>query len=399
MRNRGISFILVVCLLFSLFWCDTGFASDGQNLPLALRLVLVKAQKAIDKKCYRDAEKIITDYLSGRSNKPHYLAYYILGNAYYLDKKIKQAYHAYSQSYKLNPSYRPACVNLAKVSYDLRKYREAGDLFIRAYEISKKPNPDFLYEAGVAYYQGKHYRQAKAVLQRLMKEIKPIKVPWLKLFVFTCLELKDWNSAERCLLSLLSRTSTNDTYWKLLAQVRLQKGDYKGAASALEIAYRLKPPPARRWKELADIYLYIGVPLKAARCLERAYGVNPFPKQLDEIARAYAMAHRAKDAVNYYLKAIEKEPTASRYLEIAKLYYRNGMWKKAVVALERSIKLNPRNGLAHLLLGYCAWQLDNKKLAVRELNAASKHKRYRQQAQMALNIIKETEDLGQNTKD
>ena len=86
MRNRGISFILVVCLLFSLFWCDPGFASEGQNLTLALRLVLAKAQKAIDKKCYQDAEKIITDYLSGRSNKPHYLAYYILGNAYYLDK-------------------------------------------------------------------------------------------------------------------------------------------------------------------------------------------------------------------------------------------------------------------------------------------------------------------------
>ena len=399
MRNRGILFILVVCLLFSLFWCDTGFASEGQNLPLALRLVLVKAQKAIDKKYYRNAEKIITDYLSGRSDKPHYLAYYILGNAYYLDKKIKQAYHAYSQAYKLNPSYWPACVNLAKVSYDLKKYRETGDLFIRAYEISKKPNPDFLYEAGVAYYQGKHYRQAKAVLQRLMKETKPIKVSWLKLFVFTCLKLKDWNSAERCLLSLLSRTSTDDTYWKLLAQVRLQKGDYRGAASALEIAYRLKPPPARRWKELADIYLYIGIPLKAVRCLERAYGVNPSPKQLDEIAKAYAMAHRVKDAVTYYLKAIKKEPSGSGYLEIAKLYYRNGMWKKAVAALERSIKLNPRNGLAHLLLGYCAWQLDNKKLAVRELNAASKHKRYRQQAQMALNIIKETEDLGQNTKD
>ncbi len=388
-RNVFILFLVLIGTINILL------AAENQYLPSGLRSVLVKAQEAIDKKSYKRAEELVTKYLN-KSRKPHHLAYYVLGNACYLDGRPLDAYSAYRYAYKLNPSYRPVCINLAKVCYDLKKFKEAGNLFLHAYDISEKPDPELLYEAGAAYYQGKLYGKAKAVLERLIKENQNIKEAWLKLFVFTCLELKEWNTAEHYLLCFLKKHKTKSTYWKLLAQVRLQRNDYSGAAVALEVAYRLAPPSSWKWKELADIYLYIGVPLKAARCLEKAYGKNPSPGQLDKIAKTYAEAHRVEKAVLYYTKALSRKPSASRWLEIAKLYYRNGMWKEATRALEESLKLDSRNGLAHLLLGYSSWNLGNETLALKELHAASKYEKYRDQALAALEVIKETMEKNDN---
>ncbi len=390
MKKRSALLIGPLLIFFLLSQNKTLSATNKDDIPYGLRKVLIRAQEAIDKKSYRNAEKILTSYLEDSSHEPHYLAYYLLGNAYYLENRTGDAYRSYVKAYELNRYYRPVCINLAKVCYDKKKYREAGDLFLQVYEISGKADPEFLYEAAVAYFQGKLYRRTKTVLLQLLSTAKTIKESWLKLSVYTYLELKDWNTAERYVLSLLKRNVSNASYWKLLAQVRLRKGDYMGTASSLEIAYRIDPPKGKQWKDLANIYFYVGIPLKAARCLTKAYGVNPSPRQLDEIAGAYARAHRLKDAVNYFEEAIKIKPTGTRYLEIAKLYYRNGMWEDAKKMLHKSITLNPRNGLAHLLLGYCSWQTDDTSMAIRELRKASKYRHYREQALTALDIIEET---------
>ncbi len=390
MRIKTLLPIIFFLLSALALQCTPTMAAQDVTMPYVLRSMLARAQREVEKKSYKRAEKILTEYINDKSNKPNYLVYYLLGNVFYLENRKKDAYKAYREACKLNPSYQPACINLAKMNYDAGKYGEAGDLFLRAYRCSGEPDPEILYEAGVAYFQGKLYRNAKKVLATLLKETKDKKEKYVRLFVHTCIELKEWDTAERYMLSLIEKNRINASYWKLLARIRLGKGDYRAAAGSLEVAYRLDPPEAGRWKELAELYLYMGVPLKAARCLEKAYAPYPSPRQLDEIARAYARANRLKKAVSCYENALKKEPKEARYLEVAKLYYQNGMWKEAAEMLKKCIQIDRANGFAHLLLGYCAWQLNDVGLAMKELSEASKCKRYRHQALTARDMLKET---------
>ena len=397
MRKPFPIYFVILLLLFSFCFGSRGICIEslGKPVPRAVQLVIFNVQKEIKKKNYTKAKTILLDYIGKKKNGVHPLVYYSLGNVYYLSGDYRKAFHAYSKGYELDPSSFLICLNLARASYELKKYREAGDLFAKAYKIAEKPGDELLYEAGVAYFQGKEYLRARSVLEKLFKKRvnqhgwTNVEKSWLKLFIYTCMELKDWQKAEHYLGFLLDKSKRDAEYWKLLAQVRIRQKDYRGGASAFEISYSLRPPKRGKWKELANIYYYIGVPLKAVRCLEKAFGNRPTPKECDELAKGYAEAHRMERAIYYLDLAARVKPSAARYLEMGKLYYQNGLWKKAMGVLKKCITLEQHNGFANLLLGFCAWETGNISLARKAFTEAERDKRYRSQANVALESIKE----------
>ena len=380
---------LLIFFLFLVSSSEICVGSPEKTVPRTVQLVIFNAQKEIKNKDYAQAKKILLSYIGKKKNGVHPLVYYSLGNVYYLSGDYKKASQAYLKGYERNPLSFLICVNLARTYYELKEYRKAGDLFVKAHTVAEKPDDELLYEAGAAYFQGKEYLQARSALEKLVERQANVKKTWLKLFIYTCLELKDWQKAEHYIRFLLNRNRTDPDYWKLLAQVRIQQKDYRGGASAFEISYGLRPPKKGGWKGLADIYFYIDAPLKAVRCLEKAFGNRPSPKECDKLAKGYAEAHRLEKAIHYLNLAIKKKPSATRYLEMGKLYYQNGLWEKAIGVLRKSIVLEPDNGLANLLLGFCAWETGNVSLSRKAFTEAKKDKHYRSQANNALESIKE----------
>ena len=381
--------ILLITFLLSqiLFPTYLSAKTGTSSLTREEQKALYEAQEATKGKAFQKAARLLTEHLRKYPDKPDPLVFYALGNAWYLSGNLKNAYNAYEQGFRQYPSSSLLCTNFATVSYKLEKYSKAGELFEKAYKLSRSPQKEMLYQAGTAYYQAKAFKKAKSVLRRLNSGREVMKKSWIQLLIHVCLELKDWREAEKMLLKFLNRNPTDTEYWRLLSQIRFRRNDHRGAASALEILYGISPPTLKELEELANLCLLMNFPLKAIRYLEKAYGPSPTPKQCDRISIICVQARRPDQAIRYLNMAIQQVPSSSRLLEKGKLCYEQGHWNKAITAFRACIQKNPYEELAHLLMGYCAVEKEDFVLARNAFLKASKGKKYRDQALSALKVL------------
>ncbi|WP_457572218.1 tetratricopeptide repeat protein [Desulfovulcanus sp.] len=400
-RLAGASIFLFFLAGLLFFFNFSALAGQSHTeIPLAVQKTLYASQKAIEQKDYAQARKFLLDYLQKYPQKPHAMIYYLLGNAWYLSHDLQKAYNAYKTGIALDPKYFPLCLNLAQVAYELGKYREAGKFFEQVFasaSLAEKPDRELLYNAALAWYQAKAYHKALQPLERLLtRTTDKIQKDWIELYVYVLLELKKFKKAGKVISNYLAHDPTVSKFWKLLAQIAIQQEDYAQAVSALEVAYKFKPPTPKEWLEIANIYFYLNVPLKAARALEKAYGVAPNPKECEELARGFAQANRLDKAIHYLDLALQKEPTSRRYLEKGQIYYSHGQWAKAARAFQNALHMDQKNGLAHFMLGLCAMEMEDLSLAQKAFSQASKYSKYKDQAEAFLAALKDLGMGGEN---
>jgi len=342
----------VLAFILSLLMLSSALA---ERLEPALQRAVYEAQQAMNEKGdYPLAREVIQDYLDSHPDRPHHLAFYVLGLAWQKEGRLEEAARAYGQALALAPDYYPACLNLAATLYQLDRPGEAARLWERAYYLADPPDGRLLYQAAVAY------SQAEAL-----------------------------DRAEDILIRLLSQSPDKADHWLLLGQVRLGQENYLAAATALEVAYALEEPKQAGWKSLADIYFFLGAPLKGVRTLAKAYGPAPTAEECQEMAGWLFQAERAEAAIEYLDRGIMQEPTAEGYLEKGRMLYDLGRYDEAVRALEAAVKLAPEAALAQLLLGLAALEVDRLGLAGKALRRAATDKEYEALAQRALESLEQ----------
>jgi len=382
-----IRIVFFISLLMVSVTCS--FAEEAvKNLTREEQSVLYQAQEALNKKAYNKAQSLLDAYIKKNPETKNSLAWYALGNALYMSGNIEKAFNAYEKGFKFNPKSFNLCINLAKTACDLDRFSKAGQLLEKAYTLSTKKDRELLLQAGTAFYKANDFPKARDVLKKAVSGQKQINTDWLRLYIHVCLELKEWKDAENTLEIFLKKHPENVQYWKLLAQIRLNRNNYNDAAAALEIAYGMEMPRPKELEELANLYFLMNLPLKAARTLEKAWGRKPGPKQCEKISKAFAMAQRKEQAINYMNLAIKQNPCAALYYEKGKLCYEWGLWKKAVLSFKNCIKLNPEQHMASLLLGYCALEIEDFDLAAKSFLNASKKEKYKKEALAALELCK-----------
>ncbi len=379
--------VLLCMLIFYFFMLGVqdGLAKDEPSY--AEQVALSKAQEKLEQNNPNKCLEILNNYKEGSTEISSYSFYLLLGNAYYRLDKMDRAKSAYAKGLEINPENENLVLNYALVCFSQQEYLEAGKFFDKAYRVKKDPEFELLYRAGVAFYHAKQYEKSKEVLQRLVSEADDLQIEWIELLTFSYLALKEWENAKDTLEKLLNQTPDKPKYWKMLARLYLKKQDYENAANSLKIAYCLKEPTKDEWKELADIYLYINAPLRAVWALHKAYGNNLTVEQCKKISSLYKLAFRFEQALNYINKAIKKDPSAELYLEKGKLLYQDQKFSNAVQALQKSIKLNSKQGQAYLLLGYAAWQIKDWQLAQSAFEQTTQFSDYSQSAQEGLEAI------------
>lgn len=351
-------------------------AASLPSMPVHVQRTLYNAQEAFKNGNNSKAFEIIEKHIKNDKENPHPLIYCALGNYQYADKNIKSAYKAYKKGFELDPKSVDLCINSGKTAYDLKKYNEAARLFERAYKLNN--DPEFLYQAGAAWYKGKSFKRAKSVLKKMIKKNKKTANSRLLLLVHVLLELKHEKEAARLLDTCLDRRPESVQYWRVLARIRLDSKDYKRGAAALEIAYKLKKPTIKELEDLADIYLYTNLPVKALRILENAYGSKPAPVQCEKLADVAASAQRFKEAVRYLDIAIKKSPKPEYHIKKGKLYYERGLWNKALKSFDAGIKMDEKQDIARLLSGYCLLEsgnYDSARKAFTDVPENSPHKK------------------------
>ena len=383
---KRLIFSFLICLILFQYKAK----AEDQKLPWQVQEAVYKAQQAIIKKDYINAEKILKKFIEKRK-KSHYLIEFTLGNLLAQTDRKREALYHYKESTNLYPDYSDAWQNMGTTYFDLKQYEKAGNCFLRAYEINKKRHknkPDVLYYAAISYIMAKKERKALPHLQHLVSgKLGPPKTEWLQALLKVYIDLKLEERAFNIAYTLIDKEGDNPRWWKILAQLYLQKGDYKNAVAAFTIYSYLTPLNQEETMLLADLYYAIGLPLVAAKYYERAVTFKgDRPSYYEKLASAYIAAHRpdkAKDALN---RALNIKPTSQLWFMIAQILYEREKFKEAYEALRKSTKLNPKKAEAWLLMGYCALHMDKKDLAREALKKASK---FPKQKKMAKELLKQ----------
>ena len=189
---RFISIILLVSVLIFIFYLPIHAGSECPRLTRTERNILGSAQKAIDRKDYAGAEKVLKDFIKKHQNS-HYLLEFTLGYSLTMAGKYKEALTHYQASVDLYPDYVSAWHNMGKICFDLKQYERAGDCLLKVYKLNEKKDPSTLYHASASYIMAKKEKKALPYLEQLISgKFGVPKTRWLEalLNVYVNLGLK-----------------------------------------------------------------------------------------------------------------------------------------------------------------------------------------------------------------
>ena len=360
--------------------------SEAPKLTIGAQKAVYEAQQYMEKKEYMKAEENLKKFIEKNPQKPHYLMEFTLANALAMAGKNRAALDHYSVAANLYPSFAGVWQNMGKIYFDLKQYDEAGDCLVKGYEHSEKKAPSLLYYAAVSYIMAEKGEKAMPHLQRLASgELGPPKTEWLEAFLKVCMDLQFKEEAFEAIHGLIARNGRAPRWWKILAQFHLQQSEYEEAVAALTVYSYLTSPKKQDIILLGDLYNAVGVPLKAAEYYEKALGLENKPTDYEKLASAYMAAHKTAKAMDALDRALEETPTSALWFLKAQLLYEQESFSRAYEAFSQSACLDPRDGQALLLMGYCAYRVDKKDKAEAALQKAAG---FPKQRKMATGLLK-----------
>lgn len=383
MKNYLLSALLLIALLSSSAWAE----SEAPKLTLTVQKIVYEAQQLMEKKDYLKAQGCLKQFIEKNSKSPHYLVEFTLANALAVVDKNTEALQHYRAAASLYPDFVAAWQNMGKIYFDLKQYDEAGDCLLKGYELNEKKNSAMLYYAAVSYIMAEKERKALPHLEYLVSgEIGAPKTEWLEALLKVYMDLKLKEKAFAVVRRLINENGDDPRWWKILAQLHLQQSDYKPAVAALTVHSYLTPLKKQDIMLLGDLNNAIGVPLRAAAYYEKALTLSNNVDDYEKLASTYIAAHRLAKAKNALNMALAKKPTFRLWFMTGHMLYEEANFDKAYDAFAQSAILDSKNGRAYLMMGYCALQMDKKKIA---RNAFQKATRFPKERKIAKKLLKQ----------
>ncbi len=396
-RRKG---ILFVCLLISALLTIRGAGADvGQggaggsggeatrDLSSRATRVLYEAQQLIDRKEYEKAGRILEKFIEEYPKQDHCFVEFTLANAFYFTGNKEGSLAHYRTAVRLDPAFGPAWVNLGQVAYDLKQYGLAAQALAEGFARAEaeEKNPDLLYYAAVAHILDGHPERASPILEALVsgRHGDPAR-EWFQALLNTYLDLNQEKKAENLIEQMMQRYGDQPETWKLFYQFEVNRQNYKTAAVALTVYSYLRPLSREEAALLADLYAAIKVPLLACAYYEEAFASGASPEEYERLASAYLSAHRTGQARRVLTGALKSEPTPNLWSLVGDLDYMEEDYEGAYYAFEESARLDPKEGRAYLMMGYCALQSHKKKQAAEALQKA---KAFPKQRKLATRLL------------
>ena len=369
---------------------DRNGSEKTQDLSMRATRVLYEAQQLIDRKEYDKAARILEKFIEKHPKQDHCFVEFTLGNALYFTGKKEACLSHYQAAAKMDPAYGPVWVNLGQVAYDLKQYGLAADALTRGFALTEEEeqNPDLLYYAAVAHIMDGHKEKAAPILEALVSgEHGDPDKEWFQALLNIYLDLDREQQAERLLQRMMERYGDEPETWRLAYRFEANRQNYKMAAVALTIYGYLKPLAREEAILLADLYATIKVPVLACAYYENAFASEASPEEYERLASAYMAAHKTGDARKTLAKALTRKPTPSLWSLVGDLNYMEEDFEGAYHAFEESARLDPRDGRAYLMMGYCALQTHKKKQAADALQKAQGFPKQRKLAKQLLKHV------------
>ncbi len=136
-------------------------------------------------------------------------------------------------------------------------------------------------------------------------------------------------------------------------------GVYESAKVNLEAAQKNNPNDAMLANNLASLYLAINKPelaIKESSLALKAPDYRTPAAAYYNRGVAHSMLKQDDLAIKDFTNAIQLEPMFDKpYIDLARIYIRNGKYARALPYLNSAVKINPKNVRARLTRGIARW--------------------------------------------
>lgn len=348
-------FVALLAAASAVSAADSSGEEKEPPLSPGLHRTVYEAQELMDEGPAR-ALALLDRYAREHPAQRHYRLAFLRGFLSYQLGQLQRARQFFAEAAELWPCFGPAWQNLAAVESELNNPAAAARAMEKAHQLLRPSQPRLLFQAAVLWLEAQEAQKALSLLEELARNPRP-ETDWLIALAQTCVRLGKLARAEQVLCGLLERHAEREDLWRMASWVALARKDYAGAAAALEVACRLRPPEPAGWRQLGDLYRLARVPLKAGQSYRRAFGPHPAPEELDLLARTYLEGNELKQALETARQAATQAPSSARFALLGQIHLQDRNYTAALEAFNRAARLDDQNGQVHLMAGYAAWRL------------------------------------------
>jgi tetratricopeptide (TPR) repeat protein len=412
-------------------------ASNKKSIPPAVRVVLIKVSSLINQKAYDRAIETLEAFKSRGKSVPasgesdpkgyhHPEIYFALGTCHLLTNNYQWAVQAFEQVLKQDPTHISAWLNLAKAAYELKDYSWAAHCFSQAYLPDK--NPEHLYYSAVAYLMAQRSKPSIAAFEKLFKnhpdKIQPAwrenfvhallsadfarralphirllaehytdekQVQWQEILLHQYMQLDMQEQARTYALFLTRQAPTRAKWWKALAHVYLQDGNYKPALTAFTIYSHLEPLTDQETNLLADLHLQLGIPVKAAPLYAAVLQKKIDARLLHNLMLALQQLGRPEEALKALRRSAPDTKDPNLLMLKADLLYNLERYAEAAQAYRQTAETDTKQkGRAWLMAGYAALQANDVEAGRNAFKQAATFDRHRKAALLAMGRLPKT---------
>jgi tetratricopeptide (TPR) repeat protein len=389
MSNRFI-ILFVLCVA----WSAVVFAAPPEqkpiqtmeDLPRDAKLALFEAQTLLEKGENAKAVETLGKYVRSHEKKDdNFLVRYQYATMLVQVDRREDALKEYERVVKLEPRYDAGWLGLGETAYGLGHYDRAADALTKGYELSPDKRPDLLYYAAAARLLGGDTAKALPVLEELTsgKHGKP-KFEWYRGLVSACLQAQNVERGQLAVNSMLDKYASNADGWYLAFQYYASVNNYRQAAVSLTIVSYYRPLTRQEQLQLGDLYAAVDAPAAAADHYASATRDSASANEIERVASAYLASYQSELALKTLDSGIKSQPTFRLWSLLGDLQVIEKRFDEAYRAFTECVKLSPEEARPHLMLGYCALELNQPDLAMTHLTVAAGNEEYAERAQMLI---------------
>jgi predicted Zn-dependent protease len=285
---------------------------------------------------------------------------------------------------------------LADLQMQTKDYQGALDNYNAWMEFTGKSDGDTWVKIAQANYELKRLPKMIAPADKAIAAYgdKHNKNPYI-LKLTSYYETKKFKEAVNVLETAVQLFPNEKAFWKQLGNFYLLIEDYDRGMATLDLAYKQGYlEKESEVKTLASLYAQNNMPFKSAQLLEKHISsglVKRDDTNIYSLANAWHAAQHIDKAAKYYGELAKMTNEAKHYSKQGTLLAQDEQFAKAVVALNKAIKLGVKNkGRLYMSIAESHFYLAQYKEAYAAIQNAMKDPKTRKGAKSWVSYIKDT---------
>lgn len=331
------------------------YATNLNDLPMAERDLLREIRPLIEAKQYAEAEGLLT----ANSEKKSATLLRLQGQVYLAQEKYEQAEELLLAAYNLAPNDVVTIQNLATIFVIMQEYKTAQKYLSKAIENGVSSAQVYGQLGFVNIKTAIPVSSVAAYQKALMFE--PYNEQWYRGLLFALIRSKANEQASELVNQLLVKLPTDSQLWLQRAQLALNMGLNTEALSSLESAYVLGQKNSDVILQLAMLHIESGSVQRAFKLIQGnedtlfvSDNVNKYFHAVYSIA-TWLADQNENELLASLTELLTKQKLSDanssliQYLS-AQVALQKNKRSQAIAYLEKSLRLDPSNGDALLLL-------------------------------------------------